>query len=306
MESRREKESSRLKEYSCPKSEDLGTSGVLLSNEIKYYAEKYKMIDPFVADNLKPAAYELTVGHEFSLGGVPDELEDRPGEDTIQIPPFEVAIIKTRETLNLPRFIIARWNLRVKWAYEGLLWIGGPQVDPGWVGHLFCPIYNLSDKERSLRLGDRIAVIDFVKTTPFEEKVCEKYDRPSKRFVLGDYYPRTLESALVNEARKKIKEIEETTLEFQRYTEKKVDGIGGRVDTYFTIILAIIALLVTALSIFVTSAQDPIKTLPWWTYMFVLFSAAAILWALAAYILSIYSYARSARSSGEDRNGKSH
>ena len=53
----------------------------------------------------------------------------------------------------MPRFLIGRWNIRVTVAYKGLLWVGGPQVDPGWVGHLFCPIYNLSDQEVNFKLS---------------------------------------------------------------------------------------------------------------------------------------------------------
>lgn len=84
------------------------------------------------------------------------------------IPSYQVAIVQIRETLNLPKFLIGRWNIRVKRAYEGLLWVGGAQVDPGFRGHLCCPIYNLSNKEVRLEFGDTLAMIDFVVTTPFK------------------------------------------------------------------------------------------------------------------------------------------
>lgn len=128
---RRDQEKQELSKYLCPENDDLGTVGVLLSDEIEYYVNKYKMIDPFKRENLKPAAYELTVGDEYSRGGERGKLCDEPGKNKIEIPPFEVVIIKTNERINLPRFIIARWNIRVRWAYEGLLWVGGPQVDSG-------------------------------------------------------------------------------------------------------------------------------------------------------------------------------
>jgi deoxycytidine triphosphate deaminase len=157
--SRREKGKKLLEQLKCFEQDPLRTTGVLLSDEIEEYVKQFKLIDPFDPNNLKPAAYELTVGDEYSLGGKTGKLSDESGKNEVKIPPFEVIVIKTRERLNLPRFLIARWNIRVKWAYEGLLWVGGPQVDPGWVGHLCCPIYNLSDHEVTLRLGEPIAVM---------------------------------------------------------------------------------------------------------------------------------------------------
>lgn len=153
-------------------------TGVLLSDEIESYVKSCKLIYPFKKENLKPAAYKLTIGDEYSVGGEIRHLTDDPS-DMIRIPAFQVAVIKTAETLNLPRFMIARWNIRVHMAYEGLLWVGGPQVDAGWVGHLFCPIYNLSSNEVTLRIGEGIATIDFVKTTPFTPGgKCVEYERP--------------------------------------------------------------------------------------------------------------------------------
>jgi deoxycytidine triphosphate deaminase len=134
MESERTKqERERLDHLPCPDRDTREATpvGVLLSDEIKYYAEKFDMIQPFDEIRLlKAAGYELTVGNEYVLEGERKELI-KDGE--IRIPSFSVVVIKTAETINLPRFLIARWNIRVRWAYEGLLWVGGPQVDPGWV-----------------------------------------------------------------------------------------------------------------------------------------------------------------------------
>lgn len=269
---RKEQEKKELSEYPCPEHDDLGTAGVLLSDEIKYYAENYKMIDPFKYDNLKPARYELTVGNEYAIGGETKKLYDKSGKNEIRIPPFEVVVIKTNERINLPRFIIARWNIQVKWAYEGLLWVGGPQVDPGWVGHLSCPIYNLSDKEVTLRLEESIAVMDFVKTTPFKKGKSLEYPRPPKRAIFDDYNPEELKSALYTEARERINNIED-----------KVNRFGSRLDTSIGIIFTAIAILVAALAIFVSSSQGVYETLPWWTYLCVVFCIIALVISILAY-----------------------
>ena len=137
--------------------------GVLLSERIARFYHKYKMIYPFTPDKLKAASYELSVGDWYGMRGRSFRLE--PGKN-FTLDPFEVAIIQTLETLNLPRFLIARWNLRIAWVYKGLLWVGAPQVDPGFRGFLCFPLYNLSNQPRSIQHGQPIAAIDFEMTTP--------------------------------------------------------------------------------------------------------------------------------------------
>lgn len=82
---RREKEKELLKKYPCPEQDNLGTAGLLLSDEIIYYVKKYKMIDPFKSDNLRPARYELTVGNEYAIGGENKKLCDEHGKNEIRI-----------------------------------------------------------------------------------------------------------------------------------------------------------------------------------------------------------------------------
>jgi deoxycytidine triphosphate deaminase len=92
---------------------------------------------------MHPAGYKLTVGNEFYLEGkfyrlpsFSDALSDEQ-RPCVEIPPFQVAVLKTAETICMPRFLIGRWNIVVKMAYRGLLWVGGAQVDPGYIGHFF-------------------------------------------------------------------------------------------------------------------------------------------------------------------------
>jgi deoxycytidine triphosphate deaminase len=224
--------------------ETLHSTGVLLSDEIQRYATDYRLISPFNPDKLKPAAYELSVGSLYSIAGKTRELTDS-GSHEIVIPPFEVVIIQTLERLNLPRFLIARWNVRVRWAYKGLLWVGAAQVDPGFRGYLSCPLYNLSDKPVRLHYGEEIAVIDFVTTTPPKEK-SKKYD-PAKRsrILFEDYEPNSLKSALATQAREKIEVF-----------EKRINEIQSTVSNSVGIILTAIGVLVAALALFV-SKQIP-------------------------------------------------
>jgi hypothetical protein len=68
---------------------------------------------------LRPAGYDLRVGSNYAIAG---ELHTLNEGGSLTIKPYQVAVIQTLETLNLPDFLIGRWNIRVKFAYKGLLW----------------------------------------------------------------------------------------------------------------------------------------------------------------------------------------
>jgi deoxycytidine triphosphate deaminase len=217
-------------------------TGVLLSDEIERYAADYKLIDPFNPNKLKPAAYELSVGSLYSISGKTYELTDSTARNEIVINPFEVVILQTLERLNLPAFLIARWNVRVRWAYQGLLWVGAAQVDPGFKGYLACPLYNLSDRPVRLHYGEEIAVIDFVTTTPPNDKSKQhKYDPVKRsRVLFEDYEPNKLRSALATQAQEKI-----------QVFEQRINDLQSTVNTSIGVILAAIGILVAALALFV-------------------------------------------------------
>src|SRR2546425_242019 len=186
---RRQREVDRLRELfeKRPSTDEaFDFQGVLLSDAIERCVQAFDLIKPFNPENLKPACYKLTIGDEYAVGGEINPLSDESGKNEIKIRPFEVAIIKTHETINMPRFLIGRWNIQVSRAYQGLIWVGGPQVDAGYVGHLFCPIYNLSDQDVSLFKGQPIAVIDFVGTTSFHPE-SKKYPFPPDRVLFEEY-----------------------------------------------------------------------------------------------------------------------
>lgn len=254
LRTRRESERERLQRLADrrPKNDtDFSFVGVLLNDAIRQCCHSFGLITPFKEENLKPANYKINIGDEYAIRGKIYPLSDRPGEDEIRIEPFEVAIIKTLETINMPRFLIARWNIQVSKAYKGLLWVGGPQVDAGYVGHLFCPIYNLSDQPVSLRYGSPIAVIDFEKTTTFNEGQSTEYEGLPERVLLADYEPEHLQSALATQAENKI-----------RTFDSRLESLTSRIDFFVTITFALLGILFAAGALFATEPQGP--RLHWW------------------------------------------
>lgn len=266
-------------------------TGVLLSNYIQYYAQKHNMIDPFNEDNLKPAAYELTVGDEFYINRefhslTTSEAPPHPhAPSEIVIEPFNVAVIKTRETIVLPRFIIARWNLRVRHAYSGLLWVGAAQVDPGYKGHLFCPLYNLSDKPVRLKSGEEIAVIDFVRTTDFEPSECKPYRDKPKRPIIQSFGIGDFQSALITHAVNRLNKYETELESFKKDVESRASRLEERANHMASTLFVVIGIIVSALAVLATfsSIRNPYAkpTDPWWIALPTAISVCAILFSLA-------------------------
>jgi len=113
---------------------------------------------------LRPASYTLRVGNEYiDSEGNKRSLTDE--EDTIVFKKNSIVFVSTKEKLDLPFYIVARFNLRVNWVYDGILLGTGPQVDPGFTGNLSCPLYNLTNSDITIRRDQDFATIDFEKTT---------------------------------------------------------------------------------------------------------------------------------------------
>ena len=218
------------------------SSGVLLSDLIEYYCNNFRLLDPFLKENLKPAAYELRVGFKYSVAG---QSHDLNLDQELVIPKFEVAVIEILETINMPKFMIGRWNIRTKWAYKGLIWVGGPQVDPGYRGKLLCPIWNLSNADFRVRSGEAIAVMDFAFTTPVTTNSVLYKWRDRNRLVFEDYEADSLRSGLITHAVDAIREVREDGVAVQK-----------RVDGFIAITYAALAVLITAVALFVTKPQE--------------------------------------------------
>ena len=251
-------------------------TGVLLSDRIKHYCLKYKLIDPFDDELLKPAGYDLTVGANYSVLGERRALNEGK---TLEIEPYQVAIIETCETINMPKFLVARWNVRVTRAYEGLLWVGGAQVDPGFRGHLCCPIYNLSTKKVTLAFGDTLAMIYFVTTTPYEKGICKEFPWRDRKMLLFSDYP-SLSSGIEAQVKEFEKDIEDgknatrtELVEAKTSTETSFRSVEMRIDSFVARIFTVVAVLFTALGIIATRASDQLGFLspPVW-------AAAVALW----------------------------
>src|SRR5712692_4575301 len=153
--------------YVDPKRKDPSRKGMLLSNEIEMFQKNKLLIaEDFEAKNLRPAAYTLRIGDKYvDSDGKPGTLDDK--NPHFEMRPNSIVYVSTLEKLDLPHYIAARFNLRVKWVYKGILLGTGPQVEPGYRGYLSCPLYNLTDRPIKIEYAQDFATIDFERTTNF-------------------------------------------------------------------------------------------------------------------------------------------
>jgi len=145
---------------------DPGRKGLLLSNEIEMFCNEGLLIDEhYDRRHLRPAAYTLRIGPDYVDGtGKRAQLRER---ESFYLEPNAIAYVTTLESFNLPYYIVARFNLRVKWVYQGILLGTGPQVEPGYRGVLSCPLFNLTDKAMKITYEQEFATIDFERTSDF-------------------------------------------------------------------------------------------------------------------------------------------
>ncbi len=218
---------------------------VLLSDEIEYYSTKVvpPLIDPFHQEHLRAARYNLTLGSHARLGGVDVVIaENAP----LKIAPYQMAIVSTYEKLNLPRFLIARWALKVSSVYEGLLWVGALQVDPGWSGELFAPVYNLADREVVLDYRKELFAMDFVKTTPFRKGIS--IPMKQGRDSLGDFDLHRLRS-FPREMVENVERVTRQSDELGARVTRQSDELRAQSITFITIVVAVLAAVIAALAV---------------------------------------------------------
>lgn len=277
---------------------DINKIGVLLSDQIQYYCQNFNLIDEWDPSCLRPAGYDLRVGSNVSIRGENKVLRDF---ESISIGPYQVAVIETYERLNMPEFLIGRWNIRVALAYDGLLWVGGAQVDPGFRGHLACPIYNLSDKDVSLTFKQPLAMLDFVTTTKVNN-FSQRFDwEKRKKIVFTQYQPERLVSGITTKIEGRLDKFEEKTTQSiateRKQNQSALQRTQNRIDTFVTAILTVISVLFAGLGVVATRSSEPSLTAT--AVSLACIAAVALYFALRPY----YVMSKIRTDIGDDNDG---
>lgn len=132
----------------------------ILSKRIIIEAHKNNELEisPFREDQCKSASYDLNLGGVLQAGKGTVELQR--GQDFL-LEGGSWALLMSEEVLHLPIKLCATYGVRHSIAARGLIWFGGPQVDPGYRGKLFLAAYNPTLEPIVLRYGDPTLSIAF-------------------------------------------------------------------------------------------------------------------------------------------------
>lgn len=259
-----------------------GVGAVLRKTDIEHFCEERMppLIDPLEPNCLRESAsYELRLGSRYRVGDSDEAKWLTDSKKDLVIEPHSIAIVSTYEWLNIPGCLIARWNLRVRMVYRGLVWVGSLQVDPGYQGFLFCPIYNLSNRQQILIYKDPLFIIDFVLTTPHKGK----YGLWALR---GDRYS-TFDFDRLDE--QKIQSAPEHSFHQMRGDIAKLES---KMERFQDTILVVVGVIVAALAIIATFGIANTKWESSWI-QFAVTIFALILSAVAITIAALKSKSKS-------------
>lgn len=172
---------------------EIATS-VLNSADFVDYVSATGMLFPFDSEKIKPASYGL------KLQGKAVYWDDKGNRvvkvinkgDKFILPRNSIVFVSVPQTLRLPYYIIARFNLKINHIYKGILLGTGPIIDAGFVGKLSIPLHNLTNNDYEFVGGETLIWMEFQKISlphPFasNENKRAKLTPPRRFGVYREY-----------------------------------------------------------------------------------------------------------------------
>jgi deoxycytidine triphosphate deaminase len=273
-----------------------GVGAVIRKPDIESLCDKKEplpLIDPFDPYRLETASYQLRLGSRYRVGKAPEWLTD--SKPALTIPSHDIALVSTYEWLNIPGYLIGRWNLKVKMVYRGLVWVGSLQVDPGYQGFLFCPLYNLSDQPQVLVYKQPLFIIDFVLTTPATRYGL--WGGPRYSTFDFDRLDAKTRSAPASSFDKMWVDISKMKAEADEFNVK----LGSRIESLQDRVIVLIGILVAALAIISGFGLGSVKWYSNWIPFVVAVFALAV--SCVALYISIAKTRKNARPIRKDSSG---
>jgi len=147
---------------------------LLNSADIFDYVAKTGMIFPFDKSCLKPASYGVKMQGEYIYwesidkpaieGRLEDVTEtDIDGDKVFILKRDSIAFVGLEPEFKIPDYIAARFNLKIKHVYQGLLLGTGPLVDPGYQGKIYIPLHNLTNNDYKIKINKPLIWMEFTK-----------------------------------------------------------------------------------------------------------------------------------------------
>ncbi len=170
---------------------------LLNSADILDYVAKTGMIYPFDVSCLKPASYGVKLQGEYMYWeslekpAIEGKLEnitekDIDGDFVFILKKDSIAFVGLEPDFRFPDYIAARFNLKIKHIYQGLLLGTGPIVDPGYQGKIYIPLHNLTNNDYKIKINKTLIWMEFTKLSS-NKNWRSSYNKNEDR--IGEYIP---------------------------------------------------------------------------------------------------------------------
>ena len=168
------------------------------------YVNATGMLDPFYSDQMNGVTYEVKLlgkvkywyydkngevrQKEIYVGDPQERYPDRGKleiKSELILEENSITYVTLEPMFRLPRYIVARFNLKVGYVYKGLLLGTGPIIDPGFVGKLSIPLHNLTNNKVKLIAGEPLVAMEFTKISPnkaWDSTIAKGEIAPQKKF----------------------------------------------------------------------------------------------------------------------------
>ena len=135
-------------------------------------------------ESIKEASYALRVAGDGMIIGkeIIEPCDEKRARAEIEIEPGRIAVLSTKERLKMPRDLVGRLGVRIKFASRGLAGLMGIQVDPYYGSkskngeRLYIKVANLGNKTVRIEEGDLVFNMEFSKVKGADDMSEDKPD----------------------------------------------------------------------------------------------------------------------------------
>jgi len=141
--------------------------GILSGSQITRFVDAWELrIEPFNAEQVQPASYDLRLGSKILASPVsPEKLgrivilnKEQPKYD---IQSGQMVGVLSLEWLEFSLGLCGRFGIRSSFARLGINAFGGLQLDPGFRGRLTMNLLNVGPEPITVNLNDLIFTVEF-------------------------------------------------------------------------------------------------------------------------------------------------
>lgn len=251
--------------------------GLLNSADIQDYVDALGLIYPFDKSNLKPASYGVKLKGEYMYWNTREDRQygmledikdaDSSGHKIFRLKKNSIAFVQLEPEFRFPIYIAARFNLRIKHIYQGLLLGTGPLVDPGFEGHIYIPLHNLTNNDYDIRIDEPLIWMEFTKlndhhkwsknATSHNDIVVLDKERMKQRRSLPDYINEAYPNApivstipdILFETQKNILKFDERIAQGEESIRAASDGVNRATNSFNRAVLISIIAVCTTLAV---------------------------------------------------------